>query len=77
MGLPKKYDGGRGGGGGQKIELSPQGGTPICWLYGYVPLERVWYSSHLLWEKGPVIIENWSRLEVSNRKLSVASLHCS
>ena len=24
------------------------GGTPIYWLYGYVPLERVWFSSHLL-----------------------------
>ena len=25
------------------------GGTPIYWLYGYVPLERVWFSSHLVW----------------------------
>ena len=24
------------------------GGTPIYWLYRYVPLERVWFSSHLL-----------------------------
>ena len=30
-----------GGGGG--------GGTPIYLLYGYVPLERVWFSSHLVW----------------------------
>ena len=26
-------------------------GTPIYWLYGYVPLERVWVSSHLLWDR--------------------------
>ena len=26
-----------------------RGGTPIYWLYGYVPLERVWFSSHLVW----------------------------
>ena len=25
------------------------GGTPIYWLYGYVPLEKVWFSSHLVW----------------------------
>ena len=30
----------RGGGGG---------GTPIYWLYWNVPLERVWFSSHLAW----------------------------
>ena len=22
---------------------------PIYWLFGYVPLERVWFSSHLVW----------------------------
>ena len=39
------------------------GGTPIYWLYGYVPLERVWFSSHLLWDcMGLAIIENWSRI---------------
>ena len=26
------------------------GGTPTYWLYGYVPLERIWFSSHLLWD---------------------------
>ena len=26
-------------------------GTSIYWLYGYVPLERVWVSSHLLWDR--------------------------
>ena len=26
-----------------------RGGTPIYRLYGYVPLERVWFSSHLVW----------------------------
>ena len=25
------------------------GGTLIYWLYGYVPLERVWFSNHLVW----------------------------
>ena len=25
------------------------GGTPIYWLYGYVSLERVWFSSILVW----------------------------
>ena len=25
------------------------GGTPIYWLNGYVPLERVWFSSHWVW----------------------------
>ena len=35
---------GREGGGGE-------GSTPIYWLYGYVPLERVWrFSSQLLWD---------------------------
>ena len=39
-------------------------GAPIYWLYGYVPLERVWFSSHLLWDRAlVVIIENWSRIE--------------
>ena len=27
------------------------GGTTIYWLYGYVPLERVWFSSHLLLDR--------------------------
>ena len=27
------------------------GCTPIYWLYGYVPLERAWYLSHLLWDR--------------------------
>ena len=29
------------------------GGTTIYWLYGYVPLERVWFSSHLVWYRVP------------------------
>ena len=36
--------------------IVPGGGgyTPIYshilyWLYGYVPLEKVWFSSHLVW----------------------------
>ena len=33
------------------------GGIPIYWLYGYVPLEREWFSSHLVWYS-LVIIEN-------------------
>ena len=44
---------------------SPGGGTPIIILvlYGYVLLEMVWFSSHLLWDRvyPVVIIENWSR----------------
>ena len=28
--------------------LDPGGSTAIYWLYGYVPLERVWHSSHLV-----------------------------
>ena len=35
-----RLDPGGGGGGG---------GTPIYWLYGNEPLERVWFSSHLVW----------------------------
>ena len=31
--------------------LSPGGDTPIYWLFGRVSLERVWFSSHLLWDK--------------------------
>ena len=27
-----------------------RGGTPIYWLYRYVPVERVWFSSYLLWD---------------------------
>ena len=32
------------------LEIRPGGGgIPIYWLYGYVLLERVWFSSHLVW----------------------------
>ena len=31
--------------------LTEERGAPIYWLYGYVPLERVWFSSHLLWDR--------------------------
>ena len=27
-----------------------EGSILIYWLYGYEPLERVWFSSHLLWD---------------------------
>ena len=33
------------------IQHSGGGVTPIHWLYGYVPLGRVWFSSHLLWDR--------------------------
>ena len=39
------------------------GGTTIYWLYEYVPLERVWFSSQFTLLLGIVIIENWSRIE--------------
>ena len=45
---------------GTTIAINHRGGgrvTPIYWLYGYVPLERVWFSI-----QGLVIIENWSRI---------------
>ena len=32
--------------------LRPGGrGTPIYWLYGYVPLEKVWFPNHLVWDR--------------------------
>ena len=36
----------------RKTMVLPGGeGTPIYWLYGYEPLERIWFSSHLVWYK--------------------------
>ena len=38
------------------------GSTPIYWLYGFVPLERVWFLKPFSLVEGLVIIENWSSI---------------